>query len=499
MTKPPLASVLALALCLPSLVQPRPAAAQEPAAEAARAEARDRFDRGLRLFNEGDSAGALAEFKRAYELVPSPVVLYNVALAYASMNRPVDAVDALSRLLASPGSLAPERVERARATLAEQKARIAELTVKVSVDGAVIEVDGVEAGKSPLAAPLRVGGGSHIVGAVAPAYSPARKEVTLAGLTRGEVSLELVPMTGRLSHLSVKTHLPAAELVIDDQPVARTPLSASLTLSPGPHRVELRRAGYVTAREQITLGEGASGEIALDPAEDPAAADRGDLSLFASETQPVVIVDGKPRGVYVGPVALPGGLHRLRVERGGFQAFERDIVIEPGHAITITALLEPTPETRAAYVSSASARRRWSWVTIVAGAAVATTGGVLLGVNAPKRSAAQATLDAQTANAVRGGGGTCDPMQTSQIDLCLSNLDAAQAAVNAAHSRDLIGFAALGVGAAAIGAGLVLLLTGDDPARYDRRPSSETLGRGLLQPSMWAGPRAGGLSLAGSF
>ena len=41
----------------------------------AKAEAAKRFDRGLTLFDEGDNAGALAEFKQVYQTMPNPVVL----------------------------------------------------------------------------------------------------------------------------------------------------------------------------------------------------------------------------------------------------------------------------------------------------------------------------------------------------------------------------------------------------------------------------------------
>ena len=71
----------------------------------ARAEARERFDRGLRLFEEGDNGGALAEFKRAHELVPNPLVLFNIGLVYAALGRPVEATDALDRVLRDAGRL----------------------------------------------------------------------------------------------------------------------------------------------------------------------------------------------------------------------------------------------------------------------------------------------------------------------------------------------------------------------------------------------------------
>ena len=91
------------------------------------AEARERFDRGLRLFDEGDSAGALAEFKRAHELVPNQLVLFNIGLVYAALGRPVEATDALDAVLRDSGRLPADKLERARRTRDEQAARIAQL------------------------------------------------------------------------------------------------------------------------------------------------------------------------------------------------------------------------------------------------------------------------------------------------------------------------------------------------------------------------------------
>src|SRR5258708_3473725 len=132
--------------------------------DAARAEARDRFDRGLRMFNAGDNAGALAEFKRAYELTANAVVLYNIGLVDAQMGRAAEATEVLDRVLATPGSLSPERLALARRTREEQAARVAQVVVVASVDGAVVEVDGVAIGKAPLERPLRVTSGAHVIG-----------------------------------------------------------------------------------------------------------------------------------------------------------------------------------------------------------------------------------------------------------------------------------------------------------------------------------------------
>ena len=64
-------TLLALALVSPS-------AHADPKDEARRA-----FNGGLELIAAGDYEGGIASFEQAYALVPHPVVLYNIARAYA--------------------------------------------------------------------------------------------------------------------------------------------------------------------------------------------------------------------------------------------------------------------------------------------------------------------------------------------------------------------------------------------------------------------------------
>ena len=155
---------LVSALCLLTI-----SAAAEPDA-AAKADAAKRFDRGLALFDEGDNAGALAEFKQVYSTLPNPVVLYNIGLVYAAMQRPVEAVDALKQVVGEP-SLSPGQHQRAQSTLSDQEARIGRLSITTVPAGAHISIDSVDVATTPLSAPLRVAAGSHVVGAVAEGYA----------------------------------------------------------------------------------------------------------------------------------------------------------------------------------------------------------------------------------------------------------------------------------------------------------------------------------------
>ncbi|MGA3119647.1 MAG: PEGA domain-containing protein [Polyangiaceae bacterium] len=482
-----------------------PTAPRAPTA-AVRAEAGERFDRGLRLFNGGDNAGALVEFRRAYELVPNVTVLYNIGLVYSQMSRAVEATDALNQVLAAPGQLSSERLAIARRTRDDQAARIAEIAVAANVEGARVEVDGIESGQTPLAVPLRVQSGTHVIGLIAPGYSPQRKEVAIASGDKQALKFELVAMQGRLAHLLVRTHVAGADLFVDDQRVATTPLSASISMAPGAHRIELRRAGYTTAVAPITLGDGASGEVTLEPEEDRSAlaSTSGRLLLDVTETAPVVIIDGRPRGVYASALPLAPGPHHLLVERGDFEPAERDFSIEPGHVTSLRILLEPTPEFRAHYVGRAQSQRTWGWISVVAGAALAAGGAALAAYDAKQRSEGDSTIRGINAMAVRHSGELCDPAgdtgSATYQTLCAMPYANATTQVSDANSRDGIAWSGVGVGAAAVALGVVLLLTADDPHKYDGpAPPPENSAVLRAWPTAWMSWRAGGVGVAARF
>jgi hypothetical protein len=503
MTRRRRALALTLSTTLLCAIVPSAALAQPPPpGEGARTEARDRFDRGLKLFNDGDNPGALAEFKRAFELIPNPLVLYNIGLVYSAMGRPVEAVDALDKVLAQ-GGLSGDRMARAKQTRDDQAARIARISVVTNVPAAV-EVDNVEVGHTPQTAPLSVAGGLHVVGAVASGYVPTRKEVTVAGGATAEVKLDLVEMQGRVAHAAVKTHLPGADIVIDGQVVGKTPLPSSLTVAPGGHQIELRRAGYITAHQDLLLGDGASGEVTLEPEEDRTALIQqgGALALEASETEPLVTVDGKPRGPYPADgLRLIAGPHHLIIERGGFLPVERDVTIDAGRTATLHVLFEPTPETRATYMNKTSSQRNWGIITGAAGLVI--TGGAVAFLlwNGQQRTQADgdlATAEFDIANHAPPKG-PCDTVsQPGNLYQCNQAALNAQSRINDADTRDIFGWVGVGLGAGVTVLGAVILITNGSSHRFDRdRPAAA---KGFVLPTGWSdGHGGGGAGLVGAF
>jgi hypothetical protein len=487
-------------------VADRSAYAQSTApSEAVRTEARERFDRGLGLFNAGDNQGALVEFRRAYELVENVVVLFNIGLVYAQTGRAVEATEALDRVLANPGKLSSERLALARKTRDEQAARIASVSVVANVDGGRVEVDGLEAGAIPLGAALRVTSGTHVVAVVAPGYLPQRKEIAIAGGEKRSVAFELVPMQGRLAHLVIKTHVPGADVFADDERIGSTPLVASVSLAPGVHRIDLRRVGYVSASGTVTLSDGATGEIVLEPTEDWSAfATSGTaLALDVTETAPVVTIDGRSRGVYSGPLKLAVGPHHVLVERGDFMAAERDVTLDPGRTTTLHFALEPTPEYRARYTQRAQSQRMWGWIGVIGGAAVVGGGVGLVAYDADQRKNGNATANQLNAAIQPHSGSSCDPMTQDSGTLqyrsqCIDPLNTAYGRVSDANTRDYVGWGAVGLGAAGMVTGAILLLTADNPSRYDHAEPGPASGR-HISPSIWTARDGGGISVVGAF
>ncbi|HXK18864.1 MAG TPA: PEGA domain-containing protein [Polyangiaceae bacterium] len=481
------------ALCLTTIH----AQAGEPDA-ASKADAAKRFDRGLTLFDEGDNAGALAEFKQVYSTMPNPVVLYNIGLVYAAMFRPVEAVDALKQVV-NESALSPAQHERAQNTLTDQEARIGRLSITTVPPGAHISIDNVDVATTPLSAPLRVAAGTHVVGAVAEGYALGRKEVMVAGNADASLNIELLRAEAtRDANLTIRSRVPAAEVVVNGKSAGKTPLATSVSVPPGHITVELRRPGYTSAKQEVDLTEGATSDITLDPSIDSKALPSEGVffALDVGHKDADLFVDQEHIGPYTAPIRLPKGPHRVRVETAGFMPLERDVTLGGDKNNVLTEKLEPTPETRAAHDSSVKAHRIWGFVGIGAGALIAGGGAAFAAIShSSKNKAAQDVADANDAHDLESPP-HCNFRFGTDQQLCLDDINNAQASYDSAKTRELIGFVGIGVGVAAIATGVIVLLTGPSANEY-----------GALEPekarrsrfALTGGPGNFGAALTGSF
>jgi len=180
----------------PAPAAPAPAASAAPAAPAPSsataapaqptpevlAEAKQRFDRGYELYEEGEYPLALIEFNRAYELVPNYKVLYNIGQVCIQLAQYANARRALTEYSEKGGdSLSPDRRASVKKDLDMLARRTAHLMVTSNIEGAEVLVDDVPVGKTPIAAAVLMDAGMHRITLRRTGYLTRTSNVTLAG------------------------------------------------------------------------------------------------------------------------------------------------------------------------------------------------------------------------------------------------------------------------------------------------------------------------------
>jgi hypothetical protein len=122
-------------------------------------QAKDAFNEGATLFTQGDFEGSAEAFRRAYALKPSWRLLYNIGQSEAAAKRHGPALEAFEKYLSQGGDDIPE--ERRTEVIDElERLRPVVGTLEIDApDGALVIVDGVVRGASPLPGLVRVSAG----------------------------------------------------------------------------------------------------------------------------------------------------------------------------------------------------------------------------------------------------------------------------------------------------------------------------------------------------
>jgi hypothetical protein len=178
-----------------ALAAPKAKPARAPARPARKTpeqkQAERHFQSGVALFKEAKYAEALAEFERAYEISPQPLVLYNIAGCHRELSHYSEAVTYYGRFLTDgKGKVKPARLAAAQAELDGILARIARVTVTVTpnLDGVTLILDGAPLDKPAM--PLILPPGEHRLVARADGRRDGERSLRLA--SGDELSVELV-------------------------------------------------------------------------------------------------------------------------------------------------------------------------------------------------------------------------------------------------------------------------------------------------------------------
>lgn len=164
----------------------------EAAAEARRAEAKQRFDEGVNAFREHRWADAVRAFRQADAISPSAPLSFNIAKAYERLDDTAGALrwyrDFMRR---SPQAPNAAEVQARITTLAEALAQrgLQQLTVLSTPSGAAVTIDEQQVGTAPLS--LELSPGPHHARLELPGYAAQQADFVLDARTPRDLSLRL--------------------------------------------------------------------------------------------------------------------------------------------------------------------------------------------------------------------------------------------------------------------------------------------------------------------
>jgi hypothetical protein len=321
-----------------SLVAAQPVAvAQQPGPDEGRkGEARGHFERGLELSDDQAWDAAYAEYVASIGIYPTKAATKNAALCLRMMHRYAEALDMLERFLRFPNLTDGDRAFSDRETKDIQRF-VGLLVVRGADAGAQISVDGGDRGRTPLAGPLRVTAGSHIVRVFKPGFAPIEREFVLAGGQTVAVDVKLEPVTepGRLRVIAQGGA--RAQVLIDGAAVGPAPWEGPV--GAGVHTAALKGDGNMgtqPASVPVKLNETATITLA------PESLD-GALRVEPTPANAVTALDGVTlgRGVWEGPVRL--GDHKVEVASEGFLPSQQTVRLDKGSRRVVAMQLERDP------------------------------------------------------------------------------------------------------------------------------------------------------------
>ncbi len=135
----------------------------KPASEEALKEARVRYQRGTQLHAEGAFDAALVELQRAYELAPTPNLLYNIGIVNLAKKDFAAALVAFEKYLNDAKAIPAARRTEVQKHIEELRGRVARVRIVVNQADVDVTVDDVSVGRTPIPQPILVNVGRRVV------------------------------------------------------------------------------------------------------------------------------------------------------------------------------------------------------------------------------------------------------------------------------------------------------------------------------------------------
>jgi hypothetical protein len=228
-----------------------------------KAEIRRHTEAAAQLLTNKAFGEAIAELNQAYDLGHDYTLLFEIGQAYMAIDQPVFAAKTLKKYLSEGGKRVPTaQRKQVEADIAKQEGQIATVYIHATVEGALVKVDGVDVGKTPLPNKLELPAGSHLLSAAALGCRPWEQRATLPGGEQRDIEIQFE--TAPPATASAGTTTPVAPLAAPaasgaEASPASSPAPAGTVIAPAPAPAapmsKTRLAAYIVG------GVGAAGLI----------------------------------------------------------------------------------------------------------------------------------------------------------------------------------------------------------------------------------------------
>jgi len=309
--------------------------AQAAPSEAVISEAKRRFQRANALYNDGRYTDALHVYQAAYDLVPSPDILFNIALTREkTFDYEGCAVD-LKKFLKESSDPARKEQATGRLTHCLEQARVSVRVSSLPPSSAIYLVANGERtprGRTP--ATLALPPGSYEIAIEAPGYVTQSQKITVEAGVHPDIDFSLE----KLSSLNIEADVSGAEVRIDGKREGVTPLKRELPA--GLYKVEVASDGHRTVERQVRVNAGDQISLMVSL---PVVGHERLLSLLPSPSLPAeVSIDGLPSGRLPLERKIPAGAHRIEVTSPGRQTLSSEVQIPTDRDLQLAVRLEPT-------------------------------------------------------------------------------------------------------------------------------------------------------------
>ena len=278
----------------------------------ARADERDdakrEFKAGQAADKSHDFRAAIEHYLRAFELVPHPFALFNIAADYEQLGDLRQAVHFYEKYIAAAED--PADRDRVKKLLADLKARPGGLVVHSIPEGARVFLDGNPAGTTPFSANAK--GGRHTV-AVEMDGQRLEKQISI---DFGEPVTETFRMQGGGGAIQVNGAPYGAEVAVDNVPSGTIPVR--VPEPPGEHVVRVTMDGFAPFETTAMVQSNAVTEV-------KAVLTRGSETTTGTPRLLVYYLVGATGGANVGSGG--GGYGGVEV---GLRALQYDIIATLG-------------------------------------------------------------------------------------------------------------------------------------------------------------------------